>query len=113
KIRVDDRDVTLRPGMSGIADIETQTAKDVVAIPVQSVTVREGKKTTEEIQKEKAKDAKEKSGNDLDVASEREDARRNRDKLDRVVFVKKGDVVEQRKVETGIADNTSIEIKKG
>jgi len=113
KIRVSDRDVTLRPGMSGVADIETQTAKDVVAIPVQSVTVRSGGKTTEELQQQKAKDAKEKSGNELDVASEREDARRNRDKLDRVVFIRKGGVVEQRKVETGIADNTSIEVKKG
>ena len=66
-----------------------------------------------DLQKQKAKAAREKSGNELDVASEREDARRNRDKLDHVVFIKKGGVVEQRKVETGIADNTSIEVKSG
>jgi HlyD family secretion protein len=113
KIRVADRDANLRPGMSGVADIETQTVKDVVAIPVQSVTVRLGGKTTEELQQQKAKDAREKSGNELDVASEREEARRNKDKLDHVVFIKKGGVVEQRKVETGIADNTYIEVKKG
>jgi HlyD family secretion protein len=113
KIRVADREVTLRPGMSGVADIETQTAKDVIAVPVQSVTVRSGGKTTVQLQEQKAKEAREKSGNELDVTSEREDARRNRDKLDRVVFIKKGGVVEQRKVETGIADNTSIEVKKG
>ena len=113
KIRVADRDVTLRPGMSGVADIETQTAKDVIAIPVQSVTVRSGGKTTEELQEQKAKAAREKSGNELDVASEREEARRNQDKLERVVFIKKGGVVELRKVVTGIADNTSIEVKSG
>ncbi|HND59985.1 MAG TPA: efflux RND transporter periplasmic adaptor subunit [Opitutaceae bacterium] len=113
KIRIDDRDVVLRPGMSGVADIETQTVKDVVSIPVQSVTVRVGTKTTEELQQQKAKEAKEKSGNDLDIASERDEARRTREKLDRVVFVKKADKVEQRKVETGIADNTYIEIKQG
>lgn len=113
KIRIDDRDVVLRPGMSGVADIETQTVSNVVSIPVQSVTVRAGTKTTEELQQQKAKEAKEKSGNDLDIASEREEARRTREKLDRVVFVKKGDKVEQRKVETGIADNTYIEIKQG
>jgi HlyD family secretion protein len=113
KIRVADREVTLRPGMSGVADIETQTAKDVIAIPVQSVTVRSGGKTTEELQAQKAKAAREKSGNELDVASEREDARRNQDKLERVVFIKKGGVVELRKVVTGIADNTSIEVKSG
>jgi HlyD family secretion protein len=31
----------------------------------------------------------------------------------RVVFIKKGDKVEQRRVETGIADTTDIEIKSG
>ena len=34
-------------------------------------------------------------------------------KLDRIVFVKTGDTVKVRKVETGIADNTSIEVKSG
>ena len=99
--------------MSGVADIETQTAKDVIAVPVQSVTVRSGGKTTEQLQEQKAKEAREKASNELDVTSEREEARRNRDKPDRVVFIKKGGVVEQRKVETGIADNTSIEVKQG
>lgn len=113
KIRISDRDVVLRPGMSGTVDIETQTVANVIAIPVQSVTVRSGGKTTEELQQQKAKEAKEKSGNDLDVTKEKQDARRNVEKLDRVVFVKKGGVVEMRKVETGIADNTSIEVKTG
>jgi HlyD family secretion protein len=114
KIRITDRDVKLRPGMSATVDIETQTVENVVAVPVQSVTVRAaGGKTSEELQKEKAKETREKSGNDLDVANEREEARRNKVKLDRVVFIKKGGVVELRKVETGIADNTSIEIKSG
>jgi len=113
KIRITDRDANLRPGMSGTVDIETQTVANVVAIPVQSVTVRSGGKTTEELQQQKAKEQKERSGNDLDLAKEKEDARRNVEKLDRVVFVKVGDTVKIRKVETGIADNTSIEVKSG
>ena len=114
KIRITDRDAHLRPGMSGTVDIETQTVSNVVAIPVQSVTVRAaGGKTSEELQQAKAKEAKERSGNDLDLAKEKEDARRNLEKLDRVVFVKTGDTVKIRKVETGIADNASIEIKSG
>jgi HlyD family secretion protein len=114
KIRIADRDVKLRPGMSATVDIETQTVENVISVPVQSVTVRAaGGKTSEDLQKDKAKETREKSGNDLDVANEREEARRNKVKLDRVVFVKKGDIVELRKVETGIADNTSIEIKSG
>ncbi len=113
KIRIADRDAHLRPGMSGTVDIETQTVANVIAIPVQSVTVRSGGKTTEELQQQKAKENKEKSGNDLDLAKEKEDARRNLEKLDRIVFVKQGDTVKLRKVETGIADNTSIEVKSG
>lgn len=114
KIRIVDRELNLRPGMSATVDIETKTVENVVAVPIQSVTVRAaGGKTSEDLQKEKAKETREKSGNDLELASERDGARRNLAKFDRVVFVKKGDVVELRKVETGIADNTSIEIKSG
>src|SRR5205814_4802646 len=40
KITVVDKSVRLRPGMSTTADIETDTVKDVVAVPFQSVTVR-------------------------------------------------------------------------
>ncbi|HVU23096.1 MAG TPA: efflux RND transporter periplasmic adaptor subunit [Opitutus sp.] len=114
KIRIADRDVQLRPGMSATADIETQTVKDVVAIPIQSVTVRaEGGLTSEELQQKREKDAKEKTGNALDVQDERDEARRNREKLQRVVFIRDGDKVKMQVVETGIADNTDIEIKKG
>lgn len=114
KVRIKDNDNRLRPGMSATVDIETQTVENVVAVPIQSVTVRaEGGKTADEVQQERAKQAKERSGNDLEVASEREEARRNREKLQRVVFIKNGDKVALRPVETGIADNSHIEIKSG
>jgi len=81
---------------------------------VQSVTVRaEGGKTTEQLQKDKEKAAKERSGNDLEVSSEHDEARRTRDQLQRVVFVHDGGKVKQVRVETGIADNSVIEIKSG
>ncbi len=114
KIRVSDKDLALRPGMSGTADIETQTAKDVIAIPIQSVTVRaQGGMTAEELAKKNEKDAKDRSGNDQDVASEKADALRDREKLLKVVFIRDGDKVRLQKVETGIADNSVIEIKSG
>ncbi len=114
KIRISDRDLQLRPGMSATTDIETQTVENVVAIPIQSVTVRaEGGLTSEEFQQKQAKDAQEKSGNAMEVKDERDRARRNREKLQRVVFVKQGDKVKMQKVETGIADNTHIEVKSG
>ena len=94
KIRVSDKDAALRPGMSATADIETQTAKDVVAIPIQSVTVRaEGGLSADELQKKNAKDAKERTGNDQDQRTEKADAHREREKLLRVVFVLDGDKV--------------------
>ena len=114
KIRVSDKDVALRPGMSATADIETQTVKDAVAVPIQSVTVRAaGGMTAEELEQKKAKEVHERSGNDIDVSVDKIDAQRDREKLLRVVFVRNGDKVRLQKVETGIADNTTIEVKSG
>ncbi|MDD3179986.1 MAG: efflux RND transporter periplasmic adaptor subunit [Opitutaceae bacterium] len=114
RIRITDRNVPLRPGMSATVDIETDTVTGVVAVPIQSVTVRaEGGKTTEEIQKQRAKETKERTGSDIDLAKEREESRRSRDKLQRVIFIKQGNTVKMQGVETGIADNTHIEIKSG
>jgi HlyD family secretion protein len=114
KIRVSDRDVQLRPGMSATADIETQTAENVVAVPIQSVTVRAaGGLTADEFQEKQAKEAQEKTGNSPGLASSRGDARREHDQLQRVVFIKKGDKVRLQGVETGIADNSWMEVKKG
>jgi len=114
KIRVTDKDVALRPGMSGTADIETQSVKDAVAVPIQSVTVRDATGlTADKLEEQKAKEAHERSGNDLDVATAKADAQRDRDKLLKVVFVRNGDKVRQQLVTTGIADNSDIEIKSG
>ncbi len=114
KIRVADKELALRPGMSATADIETQTVKGVVAVPIQSVTVRaEGGMTADDLEKKKAKEAKERSGNDVDVAAEKEETRRDREVLQRVVFLKDGDKAKLVHVVTGIADNTYIEIKSG
>lgn len=119
KITVTDKTVALRPGMSATADVETATVQNAVAVPIQSVTVRQSdsKLSPEELEKQKASQAAaEKSDNRADVTNETEQKqkeRAQREKLTRVVFIKKGDKVEQRKVETGIADTTDIEIKSG
>jgi HlyD family secretion protein len=114
KISVSDKELALRPGMSATADIQTQTVSDVVAVPIQSVTVRDkGGMSAEDLEKKKEKDAKERSGNDLEVDTEKADAHRDLDKLQRVVFVRDGSKVKMVRVETGIADNSTIEIKSG
>jgi HlyD family secretion protein len=119
KIRVDDQTVRLRPGMSTTADIETETVANTVAVPIQSVTVRasDSKLSPEEQERAStAQAAKDKGDNGTDVSNEtqqKQKDRAEREKLLRVVFVRSGDKVTQRKVETGIADNTYIEIKNG
>jgi HlyD family secretion protein len=119
KIRVSDNSVPLRPGMSATADIATATVKNVVAVPIQSVTVRstDSDLSPEELEKRNAQQAeRDKGENRADVtneAAQRQKQRAEREKLQRVVFVRKGDIVKMQKVETGIADNTVIEIKNG
>jgi HlyD family secretion protein len=105
--------------MSTTADIETATVKNVVAVPIQSVTVRstESDLSPEELEKKRIREeASDREGNRAEVASqlaEKQKERAQRRKLQRVVFVKDGDNVKMVKVETGIADNTFIEIRSG
>jgi HlyD family secretion protein len=118
KIRISDRSVKLRPGMSATADIETDTVTNVVAVPIQSVTVRnlDSNLSPEEREKRDARRAAQDSENRAAVTNETLDkqrAREQRDKLQRVVFVKEGDKVSMKKVTTGISDSNHIEIKSG
>ncbi|HEY0140491.1 MAG TPA: efflux RND transporter periplasmic adaptor subunit [Thermoanaerobaculia bacterium] len=119
KIRISDRSLRLRPGMSATADIETDTVKDVMAVPIQSVTVRstDSNLSPEEREKQTKKRAEQdKSDNRADVSNEAVDKRRERlerEKLQRVVFLREGETVKMQKVETGISDNSYIEIKSG
>jgi HlyD family secretion protein len=119
KIRISDRSLRLRPGMSATADIETETVRNVVAVPIQSVTVRstESDLSPEEREKQTRKKAEqEKSDNRADVTNEASDKRRERlerEKLQRVVFLREGETVKMQKVETGISDNSYIEIRSG
>jgi HlyD family secretion protein len=118
KIRVSDKSVQLRPGMSTTADIETDTVKNVIAIPIQSVTVRsaDSKLSPEEREKQSAQSTAKEDDNKAEVTNqtlEKQKEREQRERLLRVVFIKTGDKVRMQKVETGIADTTYIEIKSG
>src|SRR6184192_273114 len=119
KIRIDDHDVLLRPGLSCTADIETDMVKDVVAVPMQSVTIRTGDSnlSPEEIEKKKQKIAqRDKGDNSAELVNERQEKvthKEEREKLAKVVFLKKGSKAQLVKVTTGIADDTYMEIKSG
>jgi len=119
KIRIDDHDVLLRPGLSCTADIETDMVKDVVAVPMQAVTIRTGDSnlSPEEIEKKKEKIAqRDKGDNSAELVNERQEKatqKEERGKLAKVVFLKKGSKAQSIKVTTGIADDTYMEIKSG
>ena len=79
-----------RPGMSASVDIRTETVDNVLAIPIQAVTVRE---------KEDDKDNKKKKAAD--------------DELEEVVFVMEADTVRMVNVTTGIQDDEYILVTSG
>src|SRR5438477_6885627 len=119
KVRIDDHDVPLKPGLSCTADIETNMVKDVVAVPMQAVTIRTGDSnlSPEEIEKKKQKiAARDKGDNSAELSNERQEKatqKEDREKLAKVVFLKKGSKAQLVKVTTGIADDTYMEIKSG
>src|ERR1700726_3400891 len=106
RIQVANPAVQLRPGMSASADIETQTAHHVVAVPIQSVTVRskESGETAEQLKQDREKQ----TGVNLNELE-----RQTTKELQRVVFLKDQDAVRLVPVQTGIADNNFIEIRSG
>src|SRR6266404_4394309 len=74
KISVDEHDVSLRPALSCTADVETNMVKDVVAVPMQAVTIRTGDSnlSPEEIEKKRLKTAaRDKGDNNADYVNER------------------------------------------
>jgi HlyD family secretion protein len=119
KIRIDEHDVPLRPGLSSTADIETNMVKDVVAVPMQSVTIRTGDSnlSPEEIEKKKQTAAmRDKGDNNADMTNEKQEKaaqRSEHEKLSKIVFLKKGGKAQAAKVTTGISDDTYTEIKSG
>jgi HlyD family secretion protein len=106
RIQVANPAVQLRPGMSASADIETQTAHHVVAVPIQSVTVRS--KGSGETAEQLKQDREKQTGVNLNELE-----RQTTKELQRVVFLKDRGAVRLVAVQTGIADNNFIEIRSG
>src|SRR5438874_4094359 len=119
KINLEREDVLLRPGLSCTADIETNIVKDAVAVPMQAVTIRTGESnlSPEEIEKRRLKTAARDHGdNNAEYVNERQEKaaqKEEREKLSKVVFLKKSGKAQSVKVTTGISDDTYMEIKSG
>jgi len=102
KISVLDTIPKLRPGMSATVDIETETHKNVLVVPIQAVTVRDISQIPS-LKKEAKKDSLKEAGKKL----------KPENKVREVVFVVKNGVAHIRPVKTGISSDTDIEIVKG
>ncbi len=99
-----------KPGMSATVDIETQTATNVVSVPIQSVTVRDfaTDKQKENIDSENDEEVRVENASSTndDLVIKREDFRK-------VVFKIVDSQAIRIPVETGISDNTHIQITSG
>lgn len=92
--------VQLRPGMSMTADIETETRKNVFAVPIQSVTVR--------LPKVEARP--EEPSNQGGVSLERKSKKKEEEKLDEVIFVVDKGETKTVVVKRGLSDDTYVEV---
>jgi HlyD family secretion protein len=119
KIRIDEHDVVLKPGLSCTAEIETNSASNVIAVPMQSVTIRSADSTLspEELEKKKMKQSqRDQADNSAELTNEKLEKQQQKvehEKILKVVFLKKGSKAQMVKVTTGISDDTFTEIKSG
>lgn len=96
-----------RPGMSATVDVETQTATNVVSVPIQAVTVRDFAKEQDTTKSEDdSAEVMLASSQDDDLIIQEEDIRK-------VVFVIEDGKAVRKQVETGISDNSHIQILSG
>lgn len=86
-----------RPGMSASVEISTKTEKDILCVPIQSVTTREDKK------KKKNKDK----------TAPKTDKEDDKSTLKEVIFLCRGDSSIMVEVKTGIQDDSYIQILSG
>jgi HlyD family secretion protein len=98
----------LRPGMSGTVDVFTRTVEDVVAVPIQAVTVRDVARLERD-----SKDGAEEDGAVADSTNVSTGMGMPEEDLRKVVFIVEDDKAKLVEVETGIADDSHIQIVSG
>lgn len=96
--------INFRPGMSMTADIETERKSNILAIPIQSVTVR--------LPKEENKKEEEPAEGEARLITGESKKKKEND-VQEVVFVVVEGKVKAMPVKRGIADDTFVEINTG
>jgi HlyD family secretion protein len=104
KIRILDKDVVLRPGMSMTATVETETKNNVITVPIQSVTTRSSK--GQEKGPAPSDGSEEMASNDTRIKQKTE-------KVKEIVFIVDNNAVKSVEVKRGISDDSYTEIVYG
>jgi len=102
RIRVLNKDVILRPGMSMTATIETETKRNVITVPIQSVTTRSSKGNMKQMPSE---------GDDM--AANDSKIKQVKEKVKEVVFIVDNNIAKTLEVKRGISDDLYTEIISG
>ncbi len=106
-VTLDDPPSGLRPGLSATAKVTTATRKDVVAIPIQALTIRTRKELEEANKKPQQAGVAVAANLTSSAAKDKE-----KEELQGVFMIKNGRAVFVP-VETGIMGTTDVEITKG
>lgn len=104
KIKLIDPKNSLRPGMSCTADIETETIDNVLSVPIQSVTTREGGPSDGPMNE---------GGEGEEFQQVKEVKKEKINKVKEIVFLVKNGKAKKVEVETGLSDDNYIAILSG
>ncbi|HET6556673.1 MAG TPA: efflux RND transporter periplasmic adaptor subunit [Prolixibacteraceae bacterium] len=98
-----------RPGMSATVDIQTETRKDVISVPIQAVTTRS---LTNNVKEEPKVDEGPQPEEEGEAVTTQDNKKADEEKVEVVFLFKEGKVFRQP-VKTGIQDSENIEILEG
>ncbi|MFQ5824381.1 MAG: efflux RND transporter periplasmic adaptor subunit [bacterium] len=126
KILITDNVEILRPGMSATVDIKTETHEEVLYVPIQAITMREPKDTTQVAGRFSKKTWRRKKGSTRDEnievwegeSNDRGNQTANKEKRDKDQMVQVVFIVEEGKakmlpVDTGITSEKNVEVIRG
>ncbi len=101
-----------RPGMSATVEIQTETATNVLTVPIQAVTTRTAQDTLDKFNSSGNKTEKSKGGGppgDIEVVT----TKKKSDEIQECTFLFDNGKAVKLNVKTGIQDNTYIQILSG
>jgi HlyD family secretion protein len=94
--------------MSATVEIQTETALNVLTVPIQAVTTRMAQDSLDKI-KEKGKEKTDNQGQEVEMVASQQKS----EKIQECIFLFVDGKAVKRDVKTGIQDNTYIEILTG